>query len=81
MFTSLLLFAIIDPSKVKSATNYYSSRDYLLILLQQVAHPVDTIRFMQLIPSQTNSGWMDHSLMHTTYRKKWIESLSELQIR
>jgi RHS repeat-associated protein len=72
---------LIDPSLVKSATNYYSTRDYYLSLFQFIIRPMDSCSYMSRIPALENGGFMDHSIMGDTYRNKWMEKLTEIQLQ
>ena len=72
--------ALINCPCLKSCTNYYSSRDHLLILLQQVLHPFSYSKKITTVKSEVKDSMIDHSIMENSYRNQWIKDLSKINI-
>lgn len=72
--------ALVTTKHLKSSTNYYSTRDYLMSSLVRLLQPTKSFGNMQFTPSLVKGGVMDHSLMDDTYRKRWEKDLSALKV-
>lgn len=71
---------IVSPSMVKSATNYYSTKDFLMCSLGFIRN-LGRFSELRFISSEQEDVFMDHSIMHDTYRRKWFDQLAEISMQ